>query len=171
MMAYKQYRRKQIAELADWTPDFDMTSVSISEPDKANGSPKDGDKIARNPKNHADLWLVAAQYFTDNFERTTDNAAGQGATEQQTIPKGPASSELLAPAAPSQTRIAAIARYMKSLENFDDAEFLRRLEALVHQQHEALQHIDKKVPLVGEEWSKVYNAFAAYDALKKEMEK
>jgi len=23
--------------------------------------------IARNPKNHADQWLVAAQYFKDNF--------------------------------------------------------------------------------------------------------
>ena len=27
-----------------------------------------GDMIARNPKNHADKWLVAAQYFSDNFE-------------------------------------------------------------------------------------------------------
>jgi len=24
--------------------------------------------IARNPKNHADQWLVAAKYFADNFE-------------------------------------------------------------------------------------------------------
>jgi uncharacterized protein YozE (UPF0346 family) len=24
--------------------------------------------IARNPKNHDDKWLVAAQYFADNFE-------------------------------------------------------------------------------------------------------
>jgi len=24
--------------------------------------------IARNPKSHADQWLVAAQYFSDNFE-------------------------------------------------------------------------------------------------------
>lgn len=65
---YKQYRRSQIAELADWTPDFDMTGVSISEPDRAAGSPKQGDKIARNPVNHADRWLVAAAYFAANFE-------------------------------------------------------------------------------------------------------
>jgi hypothetical protein len=26
--------------------------------------------IARNPKNHADQWLVAAKYFADNFEPT-----------------------------------------------------------------------------------------------------
>jgi hypothetical protein len=65
---FKQYRRKQIAELADWHPDFDMTSVSVSEEDRKAGSPKEGDKIARNPKNHADKWLVAAAYFADNFE-------------------------------------------------------------------------------------------------------
>jgi len=27
---YKQYRRKQIAELADWSPDTDMAGVSIN---------------------------------------------------------------------------------------------------------------------------------------------
>jgi len=65
---YKQYRRKQIAELADWTPNIDMSGVSISEADVKGGSPKLGDKIARNPKNHNDRWLVAQQYFKDNFE-------------------------------------------------------------------------------------------------------
>jgi hypothetical protein len=45
-----------------------MTHVSVSAPDRAAGSPKPGDMIARNPKNHADQWLVAAQYFADNFE-------------------------------------------------------------------------------------------------------
>ena len=33
--------------------------VSISEADLNNGSPKIGDMIARNPKNHNDKWLVA----------------------------------------------------------------------------------------------------------------
>jgi len=32
------------------------------------GSPKEGDMIARNPKNHADQWLVAKKYFEDNLE-------------------------------------------------------------------------------------------------------
>jgi hypothetical protein len=45
-----------------------MEDVSVSAPDRANGSPRIGDKIARNPKNHADKWLVAAAYFADNFE-------------------------------------------------------------------------------------------------------
>ena len=65
---FEQYRRPQIAEMAVWEPSFDMHGVSISAPDIANGSPKQGDMIARNPKNHADKWLVAAQYFSDNFE-------------------------------------------------------------------------------------------------------
>lgn len=73
MSEYKQYRRKQIAELADWEPGFDMAGVSISDADKAAGSPKPGDKIARNPANHADRWLVAADYFSANFERHRDS--------------------------------------------------------------------------------------------------
>lgn len=67
MTQYKQYRRSAVAEMADWHEGFDMTGVSISEHDKTNGSPKPGDKIARNPKNHADKWLVDSQYFAENF--------------------------------------------------------------------------------------------------------
>ena len=64
---YRHYQRKQIAEMADWHEGFDMAGVSVSEADKSAGSPKPGDKIARNPKNHADRWLVAADYFAENF--------------------------------------------------------------------------------------------------------
>lgn len=67
-LEFKQYRRKQIAELADWHLEFDMTGVSVSEVDRENGSPKKGDKIARNPSNHNDKWLVAKKYFEENFE-------------------------------------------------------------------------------------------------------
>jgi hypothetical protein len=70
MNEYKQYRRKQIAELADWHEGFDMTRVSVSAADAGAGSPKLGDKIARNPVNHDDKWLVAASYFAENFEET-----------------------------------------------------------------------------------------------------
>ena len=68
LYGFKQYRRTQIAEMMPWTPELLMDEISISAPDKAAGSPKAGDMIARNPKNHADKWLVAAQYFADNFE-------------------------------------------------------------------------------------------------------
>lgn len=72
-MEFKQYKRTQIAEMHEYNPnniyskEF-MDKVSISQVDKENGSPKEGDMIARNPKNHEDMWLVAEQYFKDNFE-------------------------------------------------------------------------------------------------------
>lgn len=47
----------------------DMTSeVSISKADLNNGSPRLGDMVARNPKDHTDKWLVAKQYFEENLE-------------------------------------------------------------------------------------------------------
>jgi hypothetical protein len=68
MREFRQYRRKQIAELRPYKPGEDINGVSISASDKEAGSPKAGDMIGRNAKNHADKWLVAAQYFADNFE-------------------------------------------------------------------------------------------------------
>lgn len=67
---FQQYRRKQIAfELRPFQPGEALSDrVSVSASDKEAGSPKPGDMIARNPKNHDDQWLVAAQYFADNFE-------------------------------------------------------------------------------------------------------
>lgn len=69
MTTFKQYRRKQIAELRPYEAGETLSDlVSVSPADKDAGSPKPGDMIARNPKNHDDQWLVAAAYFADNFE-------------------------------------------------------------------------------------------------------
>jgi len=69
MSEFKQYRRKQIAELRPFSEGEKLSdAVSVSQADKDAGSPKVGDMIARNPKNHDDQWLVAKQYFEDNFE-------------------------------------------------------------------------------------------------------
>ncbi|QNR23021.1 hypothetical protein [Croceimicrobium hydrocarbonivorans] len=81
MSEFKKYRRKQIAELREVTQEhIDLfklkhalvlpggIQVSISPEDINHGSPKLGDMIARNPKNYKDQWLVAEQYFKDNFE-------------------------------------------------------------------------------------------------------
>ena len=46
----------------------DVRTISISGPDLLAGSPKEGDMIARNPKNHEDQWLVAKKYFEENLE-------------------------------------------------------------------------------------------------------
>ena len=79
MSEFTQYRRKQIAELRPYTPgafwsvDWAAVRFRRKKDTKAPppGSPKPGDMIARNPKNHDDQWLVAAQYFADNFEPVT----------------------------------------------------------------------------------------------------
>jgi hypothetical protein len=80
MSKFKQYRRTQIAEMRPLTEEekelgrlittktHSRKSISVSETDLNNGSPKSGDMIARNPKNHEDQWLVAKEYFNDNFE-------------------------------------------------------------------------------------------------------
>jgi hypothetical protein len=78
---FKNYQRTQISEMREVTNEdineyykkkyisiVDWKYVSISDFDIKNGSPKIGDMIARNPKNHKDQWLVAEQYFNDNFK-------------------------------------------------------------------------------------------------------
>lgn len=65
---YKTYKRTNLSEMIFYTEGMDMQNISISNEDKENGSPKLGDMIARNPKNHNDKWLVSKNYFKDNFE-------------------------------------------------------------------------------------------------------
>lgn len=88
-LEFKKYRRTNIAEMRKVTAediksfqtynviyiDFnpyvrpqDKMTVSISDVDLKNGSPKLGDMIARNPDNHDDVWLVTKEYFENNFE-------------------------------------------------------------------------------------------------------
>jgi hypothetical protein len=66
--AWQQYKRKGLSEMRKYCVGEDVSKVSISDADKQNGSPKVGDMIARNPKNHEDQWLVAKKYFEDNLE-------------------------------------------------------------------------------------------------------
>ena len=80
-LMFEEYVRTNVAEMRQVT-ELDIykfqkhklillgekTVVSISQADKDNGSPKVGDMIARNPKNHHDQWLVAEKYFKENFK-------------------------------------------------------------------------------------------------------
>jgi len=75
MDKFKKYRRLGYAEMRpvehdeiDYLIHID-NNLSVSAEDVRNGSPKVGDMIARNPDNHNDVWLVAEQYFKDNFEQ------------------------------------------------------------------------------------------------------
>lgn len=67
-MSWNNYKRKGLSEMRPYVLGEELSGVSISEADKQNGSPKEGDMIARNPKNHDDQWLVAKKYFEDNLE-------------------------------------------------------------------------------------------------------
>lgn len=66
---YKQYKKKQTSEMRPYVEDEILPEhISISVADRENGSPKKGDMIARNPKNHGDMWLVAKEYFEEHYE-------------------------------------------------------------------------------------------------------
>ena len=72
-MEFKKYTRTNVAEMREVT-DAEVMSrsldskISISQADKENGSPHLGDMVARNPENHDDQWLIAKEYFQDNFK-------------------------------------------------------------------------------------------------------
>jgi len=70
---WSQYKRKGLSEMRpvveqDTKLALINSGVSVSDADLCNDSPKPGDMIARNPKNHNDQWLVAKKYFEDNLE-------------------------------------------------------------------------------------------------------
>lgn len=70
MSEWHRFRRTNVAEMRDYIPGEVLgDNVSISVADVVSGSPKEGDMIARNPQNRDDQWLVAEEYFIDNFER------------------------------------------------------------------------------------------------------
>jgi len=71
MPEFRQYKRKGLSEMTTLV-EFEKDGqgvVSVSEPDKKlpDSEFKQG-YVARNPKNHADLWYVSKKYFDDNLE-------------------------------------------------------------------------------------------------------
>lgn len=77
---FKQYKRKGLSEMIPVSEFIenggDMTKVSVSEPDQetAKSSPVlfEQGYVARNPKNHEDMWYVAKKYFDDNLEPVSE---------------------------------------------------------------------------------------------------
>lgn len=68
MSEYKLYTKKSQVEMRPYVPGEVLgDEVSISPVDRAAGSPKEGDMLARNPANHSDQWLVAKSYFEANY--------------------------------------------------------------------------------------------------------
>jgi hypothetical protein len=68
MSEFQQYRKKQLAEMRPYVEGEPLDGVSIADIDRANGSPKTGDFIARNPTDPHDQWLVTAAFAADNYE-------------------------------------------------------------------------------------------------------
>ena len=68
VIEFRKYRRTQLAEMRPYVLGEPVAHVSISTADLNAGSPRPGDMIARNPENHVDTWLVAADYFAKNYE-------------------------------------------------------------------------------------------------------
>lgn len=75
-MNFKKYKRKGLSEMVSVT-EFtenggDLSKVSISSPDHLlqNHHPNEFNLgyVARNPKNHEDLWYVSNDYFEANLE-------------------------------------------------------------------------------------------------------
>ena len=64
---WRKYSKKGITEMIPWTPSFDTSNVSISDFDRSNSSPKQGDFIARGT-NNSDMWLISAQYHKENYQ-------------------------------------------------------------------------------------------------------
>lgn len=91
---FADYRRSQIASLRPYVEGEALSDrVSISAADREAGSPKAGDMIARNPANHDDQWLVAADYFAANFEPArpaapTQSVAQTGEVECEVCKRG-----------------------------------------------------------------------------------
>lgn len=71
---FNKYSRKGLSELTPFrTFVGDMTSISVSEQDKLLSNEEfEAGYIARNPKNHLDMWYVAKKYFDDNLELYID---------------------------------------------------------------------------------------------------
>lgn len=70
---WRKYSKKEITEMIPWTPSFDTSNVSISDFDRSNGSPKQGDFIARGT-NNSDMWLISSDDHRDNYQVVKDNS-------------------------------------------------------------------------------------------------
>lgn len=69
MSKFKPYIKTQVTYLRPYEEGEVLSeNVSISQFDLDNGSPKIGDMIARNPDYFNDGWLVAKEFFINNYK-------------------------------------------------------------------------------------------------------
>ena len=64
---FKEYDKPATQLMRKWEDGMDTSAVSISISDAANGSPRQGDYIAVSSTNSEDMWLVSAEFFSNNY--------------------------------------------------------------------------------------------------------
>lgn len=67
MRKFQPHTKTQTTLIRHYEVGEDLTGVSISEADKANGHPKEGDMIGRSRTDENDLWLINADYYKENY--------------------------------------------------------------------------------------------------------
>jgi hypothetical protein len=60
---YKNYIKKAVQPMRPYIPGEDLKGISVSEED----TPEEGGMIVVNPKNPADKWYVAKDFFQENY--------------------------------------------------------------------------------------------------------
>lgn len=68
MQDYKEYQKKQTQHLRPYIVGDDIEGASVSDTDKENGYPKEGEMIVLNRNDNTDKWLVSKMFFNDNYE-------------------------------------------------------------------------------------------------------
>jgi len=69
MGKFKKYTRVSTYELRPYIVGESIKEVAIADQDIINSSPKKGDMIARDPKNHKDKWLLSEEYIKEHLTR------------------------------------------------------------------------------------------------------
>lgn len=64
MNEWKRYRKSGVAEMRPYLPGENLAGISIT----VGLLPQTGGMIARDPKNHLDLWYVSPTFFERNYE-------------------------------------------------------------------------------------------------------
>ena len=77
---FKQYRRIAIAELREYVPGEPVT-YTVNPVDVEAGSPKEGDMVARDPRDHNAQWLIPKAYFDANFEAMPESKPEEAVEE------------------------------------------------------------------------------------------
>jgi len=65
---FKQYQRKSMGEMRPYIPGEDLTGITVNPKEVQDyGCPKEGDMIARDPKDRDNQWLMSKEFFEENY--------------------------------------------------------------------------------------------------------